>query len=303
MPFNEKLIKNNYPLKDLTTFHIGGPADFFFEAETAQDIVDAVNYAKTANLPYFVIGGGSNLVISDKGIAGLVIQNSIKNIKQIDFDNQTITLSTGHMLSELVNTAEKEGFTGAEPFAGIPGSLGGAICGNAGAYGKSISDILLEAEILLSDGVVKTVNKDFFDFSYRTSILKRESHIVLSATFALKQGNPEAIAQEIAQIKATRKTKHPGKEIGCAGSFFKNLPPKPGESRRRAAGEILEKIGAKKISFGGACVYENHANFIINKGNAKASDVRSLAKILIDKVKELYGVDLEEEVRYVGRWD
>lgn len=303
MPFNEKLIKNNYPLKDLTTFHIGGPADFFFEAETAQDIVDAVNYAKTANLPYFVIGGGSNLVISDKGIAGLVIQNSIKNIKQIDFDNQTITLSTGHMLSELVNTAEKEGFTGAEPFAGIPGSLGGAICGNAGAYGKSISDILLEAEILLSDGVVKTVNKDFFDFSYRTSILKRESHIVLSATFALKQGNPEAIAQEIAQIKATRKTKHPGKEIGCAGSFFKNLPPEPGESRRRAAGEILEKIGAKKISFGGACVYENHANFIINKGNAKASDVRSLAKILIDKVKELYGVELEEEVRYVGRWD
>lgn len=303
MPFNEKLIKNNYPLKDLTTFHIGGPADFFFEAETAQDIVDAVNYAKTANLPYFVIGGGSNLVISDKGIAGLVIQNSIKNIKQIDFDNQTITLSTGHMLSELVNTAEKEGFTGAEPFAGIPGSLGGAICGNAGAYGKSISDILLEAEILLSDGVVKTVNKDFFDFSYRTSILKREPHIVLSATFALKQGNPEAIAQEIAQIKATRKTKHPGKEIGCAGSFFKNLPPEPGESRRRAAGEILEKIGAKKISFGGACVYENHANFIINKGNAKASDVRSLAKILIDKVKELYGVELEEEVRYVGRWD
>lgn len=303
MPFNEKLIKNNYPLKDLTTFHIGGPADFFFEAETAQDIVDAVNYAKTANLPYFVIGGGSNLVISDKGIAGLVIQNSIKNIKQIDFDNQTITLSTGHMLSELVNTAEKEGFTGAEPFAGIPGSLGGAICGNAGAYGKSISDILLKAEILLSDGVVKTVNKDFFDFSYRTSILKREPHIVLSATFALKQGNPEAIAQEIAQIKATRKTKHPGKEIGCAGSFFKNLPPEPGESRRRAAGEILEKIGAKKISFGGACVYENHANFIINKGNAKASDVRSLAKILIDKVKELYGVELEEEVRYVGRWD
>ncbi|NCB45871.1 UDP-N-acetylmuramate dehydrogenase [bacterium] len=303
MPFNEKLIKNNYPLKDLTTFHIGGPADFFFEAETAQDIVDAVNYAKTANLPYFVIGGGSNLVISDKGIAGLVIQNSIKNIKQIDFDNQTITLSTGHMLSELVNTAEKEGFTGAEPFAGIPGSLGGAICGNAGAYGKSISDILLEAEILLSDGVVKTVNKDFFDFSYRTSILKRESHIVLAATFALKQGNPEAIAQEIAQIKATRKTKHPGKEIGCAGSFFKNLPPNPGESKRRAAGEILEKIGAKKISFGGACVYENHANFIINKGNAKASDVRSLAKILIDKVKELYGVELEEEVRYVGRWD
>lgn len=303
MPFNEKLIKSNYPLKDLTTFRIGGPADFFFEAETAQDIVDAVNYAKTANLPYFVIGGGSNLVISDKGIAGLVIQNSIKNIKQIDFDNQTITLSTGHMLSELVNTAEKEGFTGAEPFAGIPGSLGGAICGNAGAYGKSISDILLEAEILLSDGVVKTVNKDFFDFSYRTSILKREPHIVLSATFALKQGNPEAIAQEIAQIKATRKTKHPGKEIGCAGSFFKNLPPEPGESRRRAAGEILEKIGAKKISFGGACVYENHANFIINKGNAKASDVRSLAKILIDKVKELYGVELEEEVRYVGRWD
>ncbi|MDD3000970.1 MAG: UDP-N-acetylmuramate dehydrogenase [Candidatus Riflebacteria bacterium] len=303
MPFNEKLIKNNYPLKDLTTFRIGGPADFYYEAETAQDIVDAVNHAKSKNIPYFIIGGGSNLVISDKGIAGLVIHNCIKNIKKVDTNNKTITLSTGHKLSELVDMAEHEGFTGAEPFAGIPGSLGGAICGNAGAYGKSISDILLEAEILLSNGVVKIVNKDFFDFSYRSSILKREPHIVLSATFALKQGNREAISQEIEEIKATRKTKHPGKEIGCAGSFFKNLPPEPGESRRRAAGEVLEKIGAKGMHFGGAFVYEKHANFIINKGDAKASDVKSLAKILINKVKEGYGVELEEEVRYVGRWD
>lgn len=296
--------QKNYPLKDLTTFKLGGNADLYFEAKTEEELSEAIAFAKENSLPYFIMGGGSNLVISDKGIEGVVIKNIIKEVKNINKLNDTITISSGFSLSELVNTACEYGLAGAESFAGIPGSVGGAIFGNAGAYGKSISDIVLSVKLLMPDGSINNVDKDFMAFSYRNSFIKQnKGYVVLSAVFKFEKSSKDELIAKINDIKSQRANKHPDKSIGCAGSYFKNLPPLEGESRRRAAGEVLEKSGAKTMTVGGACVFEKHANFIINKGLATATDVRNLAKKLKEAVKEKFGIELEEEVRYVGRWE
>jgi UDP-N-acetylmuramate dehydrogenase len=302
MNFTLDALQKDYSLKELTTFKIGGNADWFFMAETKEAMQGAIKYANEQGLKVLVIGGGSNLVISDKGVEGLVVLNRIKNLKQVNLDECTIELSTGFELAELVALAQKNSLSGAEPFAGIPGTLGGGICGNAGAYGKSLSNLLIEAEILTSDGVIKRVTPEFFEFAYRFSKLKVSNNYVLSAKFQLKKGDKAEIDAQIADILAQRQSKHPDKSLGCAGSFFKNLPPLPGEERRRAAGQVLEQIGAKNMRVGGASIFEKHANFIVNKGEASAADVRALAGLLIAEVKKVHGVELEEEVRYVGRW-
>ena len=301
MKFNPELIHKNVPVKHLVTFKLGGNADYFYSADCVEALCDAVDYAKKQNWPVFILGGGSNLVVSDKGIEGIVIHNQCEDICQVDKEKHQIKLSSGYLLSRLVDVALHEGLAGAESFAGIPGSVGGAICGNAGAYGKSISDILISCDILTNDGKIQTVDKSFLQFEYRMSRIKKEPMIVLSAVFQLEPGDKKAIKAKIDEIIEQRHSKHPDKGIGCAGSFFKNLPPAEGETRRQAAGMFLDKVGAKQMYVGGASVYEKHANFIINKGNATAADVKALAKLLKDKVKKELGITLEEEVRYVGR--
>lgn len=301
MKFNPELIHKNVPIKHLVTFNIGGNADYFYSADSTESLCDAVEYAKKNNWPVFILGGGSNLVVSDKGIEGIVIHNQCEDVCQVDREKHQLRLSSGFALSKLVELALHEGFAGAESFAGIPGSIGGAICGNAGAYGRSISDILVNCDILSEDGKIQTVDKSFLQFEYRMSRIKIEPMIVLSAVFQLEPGNKAEIQSKIDEIIEQRHSKHPAKGVGCAGSFFKNLPPAPGESRRQAAGMFLDKVGAKQMHVGGAAVFEKHANFIINKGNATAEDVKSLAKLLKDKVKKELGITLEEEVRYIGR--
>ena len=301
MKFNPEFIHKNVPIKHLVTFNLGGNADYFYSADCIEALCEAVEYAKKKNWPVFILGGGSNLVVSDKGIEGIVIHNLCEDICQVDKEKHQLKLSSGFPLAKLVELAHHEGFEGAEAFAGIPGSIGGAICGNAGAYGQSISDILLNCDILTSDGKVQTVDKNYLQFDYRMSRIKKEPMIVLSAVFQLKAGNKKLIEEKINEILEQRHSKHPDKSIGCAGSFFKNLPPAAGETRRQAAGMFLDKVGAKQMAVGGASVFEKHANFIINRGNATAADVKALAKLLKDKVKSELGIVLEEEVRYVGR--
>ncbi len=302
MKFNSELIHENVPIKHLVTFKLGGEAEYFYSADCVDALCDAVRYAKEHKMPYFILGGGSNLVVSDKGMDGLVIHNQCEDICQIDHEKHQIKLSSGFDFSYLVKIAQQEGFSGAESFAGIPGTIGGAICGNAGAYGKSISDLLISCDVMTMDGKVQTVDKEFMQFEYRMSRAKKEPIVILSGVFQLEAGDKKEIQAKIDDILQQRHSKHPDKEIGCAGSYFKNLPPAPGETRRQAAGMFLDKVGAKSMSFGGASVFEKHANFIINKGTATASDVRNLAKLLKEKVKKELGIDLEEEVRYVGRW-
>ncbi len=301
MKFNSEFIHKNVPIKHLVTFNIGGNADYFYTADSIDAICGAVDYANKKNLPVFILGGGSNLVVSDKGIEGLVIHNLCEDICTVDKEKMQIKLSSGFPLSKLVDIALNESFAGAEFFAGIPGSIGGAICGNAGAYGKSISDILVSCDIIDSEGKIRTVDKTYLQFDYRMSRVKKEPIVVLSAVFQLKDGDKKEIQSKIDEILEQRHSKHPDKSVGCAGSFFKNLPPKNGETRRQAAGLFLDKVGAKSLSVGGASVFEKHANFIINKGNATAEDVKQLAKILKEKVKKEFDITLEEEVRYVGR--
>lgn len=295
-------LRKNVVLSDLTTFRIGGPAEMFFEAATQAELIEVFNWTKKAKIPRFILGGGSNLVVSDDGIDGVVIANKVRDLMSVDSDKMQISVSSGHKLSTVVNLASEKGLAGFECFAGIPGSIGGAIYGNAGAYGKSIADLLIQAEVLYPDGKIRRVPNSFFDFDYRTSILKTSPYIVLSAVFSLQHGNCAGIREKIDEIMNQRASKHPPKEIGCAGSFFKNLPPGPGETRRRAAGELLDKVGAKQMSSGGASVYEKHANFIINKSCATCSDVRTLARMMKMKVKETYGTMLDEEVLYIGRF-
>jgi UDP-N-acetylmuramate dehydrogenase len=301
MNFTASLLRKNVPLKDLVTFKLGGPAEFFYEAETTEALIESVMFARREKMPFFLLGGGSNLVVSDDGLEGLVVHNKSKDQTFIDFEKRQIVLSSGYDLDVVVDLALKSGFSGAECFTGIPGTLGGAIYGNAGAYGRCIADILVDARLLFADGSTQTVPNSFFRFDYRTSILKQLPHIVLSARLQLEPGNPEEIKARMDDITTQRHSKHPPYEIGCAGSFFKNLPPLPGEDRRRAAGAVLEQIGAKNMFCGGASVFQKHANFIINQGNATAADVKKLAQMLKQKVMQELGIELSEEVLYVGR--
>ncbi len=301
MEFNSTHFKKNYPLRNLVTFKLGGPAEFFYEAQSTESMKAAIDYARQNSIAYFVLGGGSNLVVSDEGFGGLVIHNRCREISYIDHETRQINLSSGFDLEMLVELAHTLSFSGAECFTGIPGSIGGAIYGNAGAYGRSIADTLIDARILLPDGTIETVPNSFFRFDYRTSLLKKEQIIVLSARFQLNEGDQGTIKAQMDDILTQRKGKHPPYEVGCAGSFFKNLPPLPGESRRRAAGAVLEQAGAKGMSVGGASVFQQHANFIINQGNATAADVKKLARLLKEKVMSQFGIELSEEVLYVGR--
>ncbi|MBF0500444.1 MAG: UDP-N-acetylmuramate dehydrogenase [Candidatus Riflebacteria bacterium] len=294
-------IQKAVSLAPYTTFHLGGDAELFLETHTEEELAEAVRMARDEGWSYFLLGGGSNLVVSDKGVSGLVIRNHAENSDFVDVSHGLITLSSGWPLAYAVGLAWKHSLSGFETFTGIPGTVGGAIYGNAGAYGRCVGDLLVSADILTPEGEIKTVGSDFFQFAYRTSLLKSVQHIVLKATFRVSPGDPAVIRARIKDIAAQRHSKHPPKEVGSAGSFFKNLDQKPGETQRRAAGEFLEKAGAKEIVVGGASVYAKHANFIVNYGEASASDVRSLASILKQKVFELFGIELHEEVIYVGR--
>ncbi len=301
MQFLPELIQKNVPLKNLVTFKLGGPAEFFYTADCAENLRAAVAWAKQQGMPLFILGGGSNLVVSDSGLDGLVVHNKCMEVNQVDLKTRQIHLSTGYDFEYLVNLAQRSGLSGVESFAGIPGSVGGAIYGNAGAYGKCIADVLVEAQLLCPDGNIITARNSFFGFDYRTSRLKTEPYVILSASFQLQAGDQTEIKAKMDDIITQRHSKHPSYEIGCAGSFFKNLPPLPGEDRRRAAGSVLEQVGAKKMSCGGASVFEKHANFIINTGNATAADVKHLASMLKEKVLHDFGIELTEEVLYVGR--
>lgn len=298
----ERRLQKDVPLAPFTTFRIGGPAQLFLEANDEAELAAAVRLALAKGIPFFLLGGGSNLVISDQGVEGLVIRNRAREGHIVDAAAGLLTASTGHTLWDVVQLAQRSGLTGFETLAGIPGSIGGALYGNAGAYGKCIGDLLVAADVLdPSNGEIRRVDASFFEFGYRTSALKRKPGIVLRATFRLSQGDPKTILAQMDDILAQRHTKHPPIEVGCAGSFFKNLDPNPGEARRRAAGEVLEKAGAKEMAVGGASVYAKHANFIVNYGKATAADVRNLALLLKSKVQEMFGIELHEEVLYVGR--
>lgn len=291
-------LREQVPLAPLTTIKIGGPAAFFYPAHTAGELVEAIELARQLDIPFWMLGGGSNLVISDRGLDGLVIVDT--NRTRFEIENGTVTVSSGFALAELVERCRQHSLSGFEFAVGIPGNVGGALCGNAGAYGCTVGERLLEAEVWTPEGNIRKVPPEFFHFEYRESVFKRSEGIVLSATFRVEPGDPEKIEALMSQNMQRRLERLPPPELPSAGSFFKNLPPKEPGGMRQAAGHFLEQAGVKGLKAGKAQVFEKHANIIVNTGGATARDVRALAKLMKERVQEKFGIALEEEARYLG---
>ncbi len=286
-------VKNNEPLAQHTTMKIGGPADIFIEPSSVEDIKKVMNFIKEKNLPWRAIGRGSNLLVSDSGIEGVVIKLGT-GLGHLTINGSTITVGGGHSLVSLSTLISKKGLSGLEFASGIPGSVGGAVYMNAGAHGSDISKILTKAHILFEDGTIEWLTNEEMEFSYRTSVLQQKRPgIVLEAEFKLTEGDRTAIVSQMQKNKDYRKETQPW-NYPCAGSIFRNPLP-------QYAGKLIEDAGLKGFSIGGAKISEMHGNFIVNAGNATAEDVLQLIQHVKDTIHNLYGVKLETEVEIIGR--
>jgi UDP-N-acetylmuramate dehydrogenase len=284
------------PLRSYSNFGIGGPADYFFEAATADELRASLRAAREADLPCSVIGGGYNLLFDDAGFRGLILKNSVRGLDILD-QAGWVKAASGTKLGELVAFAADNGLGGLEFLAGIPGTVGGAVFGNAGAFGQAIGERLGNGLLLKPDGGEFRAAADYFRFAYRHSQLKVDRACLLEATFRLSPRNPQEIRAKIAENLAARAKKHPPESTACAGSYFKN-PVRAGGVH--SAGYLLEQVEARDLAIGGAAVYPGHCNFVINRGGATARDVLALAAELKKRVWEKFGVRLEEEVIYLA---
>jgi len=286
-------LKRNVTLASYTTFGIGGKANLFYQARRLEELVCAIRTTQKLRLRFFVLGGGSNILVSDSGFGGLVIRNECSGILT---NQDSITCQSGASLSDVVNLACEYSLSGLEFAAGIPGTVGGAIRGNAGAFGKWISDVLTKAVILTEKGEIKKVERGDLRFAYRESSLKQTKDVLLSATFELEKQDKEEIEEKVRNNLKEREKNLPLKEKS-AGCFFKNVIA---SDRKISAGFLLDQIGAKGMHEGDAKVSTQHANILTNARKAKAADVKKLARRLKKKVKEKFDIDLEEEVVYIN---
>lgn len=298
--------RKNIPLKDYTTLGIGGPAESFVEVKNEEELKSVVKSAIESQTPFIVIAGGSNLLINDTGVKGLVIKISYSDISS---DGDNVKVIAGTELQEFVDYCNENGLAGAEKLAGIPGTVGGAIYGNAGAYGQTISDKLKRIRIFDGQGD-RWLTKEDCKFEYRDSDFKNHNWVILEAEFEMNQGNLEELKKISAETIKKRKEKyHPG--IKCPGSFFKNLFLKDlpknlqGDMPKDYYGKVpawffLEQVGAKGARKGNIAIADFHANLFINRGEGRAQDFFDLAKEFKDKVYEKFGVILEPEVQLIG---
>lgn len=289
--FPEITFSENEPMSRHTTFKIGGNADIYVEPPVSQ-VVPLINYLKATKIPYMVIGNGSNLLVSDAGIEGVVISMG-RNAGSIEIDGNKICVEAGAMLSTVANIAAENGLAGLEFASGIPGSIGGAVYMNAGAYGGEIKDILVSAKVLTEDEQIVTMTAQDLDLSYRHSTLMSTGGIVLSAIFKLQPGDADEIKAKIAEIREQRVAKQP-LNFPSAGSTFKR-------PTGFFAGKLIDDAGLRGYKVGGAQVSEKHCGFVVNTGNATCADVLQLMLDVDEKVFNKYQVHLEPEVRIIGR--
>ncbi len=283
-------ILENEPMSRHTTFRVGGPADVLFLPESEEQLLQALSIAREAGVPCFVIGNGSNLVVKDGGIRGLVIALG-EGMAAIARAGETLTTWAGASLARVSAYAQASGLSGLEFASGIPGTLGGGCAMNAGAYGGQLSDVLVDTRVLL-DGEVCTLTVEEMQMGYRTSLPLRRGGIVISARFALTPDDPEAIAARMRELNARRRDKQP-LNYPSAGSTFKR-------PEGYFAGALIEQAGLKGKRVGGAQVSEKHAGFIVNTGGATAADILTLIGTVQDEVADRFGVRLETEVRILG---
>lgn len=287
---NKIPFKKNEIMKNHTSFKIGGKADYFVECKTVECLKASVGAAKSLGLPYFVLGKGSNLLVSDKGIRGVVI--SLSELCDITVCGEQITVGAGTSLAGLCTEAYQNSLTGLEFAYGIPGSVGGALYMNAGAYGGEMSQVVASATVLDQNGNIKEIALEDMKLGYRTSVFKTNGDVILSVKFNLKYGDKEQIKAAMDDFMCRRKDKQP-LEYPSAGSTFKRPVG-------YFAGALIEKNNLKGTAVGGAMVSEKHAGFVINYNHATADDVKSLMKKVQNAVLENDGVELEPEVIFVG---
>jgi UDP-N-acetylmuramate dehydrogenase len=282
----------NEPLAKYTYMKVGGPAEILFKANSSHELVEAVTAAQATLVPYTVIGNGANVLVSDKGIAGLTVINHSSNFKFLPHDY--LETDSGVNVVELITQAGKRRLTGFERMMKVPATVGGAIFMNAGDTNRQefFGDLVRSVRVLTPMGQVKTINSEDCHFTYRTSRFQESGEIILSAVLQLKSAAKEDIEEKVRDILVRKVNQPAGPSVG---STFRN--PEGG-----FAGDLLEKAGVKGLASGGAKVSEKHANFILNLGNASASNIRELIQLMKRKVKENSGVSLEEEVRYLGDW-
>lgn len=285
------IYRTNEPMKLHTTFRIGGPADVYAEPESAEELMELISVCEGSGTPYMILGHGSNLLVGDGGIRGTVICLG-KAFAEIRVDGDCIEAQAGALLGAVANTALEHGLAGMEFASGIPGSVGGALVMNAGAYGGEIKDILESAEILETDGSRCAVTAEELELGYRTSNILPLGRTVLSARFRLKPGDPEEIAAKMKDLNGRRKDKQP-LEYPSAGSTFKR-------PEGYFAGKLIEDAGCKGLTVGGARVSEKHAGFVINIGDATAKDVLDLIHEVQRRVLVQSGVMLEPEIKMTG---
>lgn len=320
-----KDVQENISLAQYTTFKIGGPARYFYIAKTAEEIVNAVKIAKSKEIPFYILGNGSNVLVSDAGFNGLVIKLQTTNYK---LQATNIESDTGVNLAKLVVESAKAGLTGLEWAIGIPGTVGGAIVGNAGAFGHSISEFTESVWVLDTETLTeRAVGNAECEFGYRSSIFQPKAdqpradkecknYVIIKTVLKLSKGDPEKIKGQIKEYLEKRKERHP--QGPSAGSIFKNpsiaenqkafekLAKKfPEAEKFRAAGKIpagwlVDELGLRGKKIGGAIISQKHGNFIINAGGAKAEDVIMLISLIKQKVRVNFGIQLQEEIQYVG---
>lgn len=282
-------LKKNEPLAKHTTFGIGGPADWFCEAKTTEEVAEAVTAARKAEIPSFILGKGSNLLVADEGFRGLVI--AIRNTQYI-IRNTEIIAEAGTPLKKLVQLAVKNSLSGLEFAVGIPGTIGGAVVGNAGTARKWIGDLVEKVEVLGEDGEIHQLPTSECQFAYRTSRFKKTKEVILRVWLRLKKDEPKMIKKKMAEFWAKRKNQPIQKS---AGSIFKNPPGK-------SAGWLIDQCGLKGKTIGETQISPKHANFIVNLGQANCQDVLKLISLAKEKVKQKFGVVLDEEIKIVGEF-
>ena len=281
------------PMKKHTTFRVGGPADYFVVPKTKEEVKNIVALCREFDMPYYVLGNGSNLLVGDKGYRGVIIQ-IYKEMNHIQVEGDRMKVQAGALLSKIGSAAFEAGLTGFEFAAGIPGTMGGAVVMNAGAYGGEMKDVLFSVTVLTPEGEVLTLSNKELEVGYRTSIVAKKNYIVLEVTLALQKGEKDAIKARMDELRIQRTTKQP-LEYPSAGSPFKR-------PEGYFAGKLIQDAGLRGFQVGGAQVSEKHCGFVINKENATAADVLELMRQVSAIVKEKFGVELEPEVKRLGEF-
>lgn len=289
----EENVFTKEPMSRHTTFRAGGPADFFVTPEKEGQVRKTLSLLKEAQVPRYIMGNGSNLLVGDRGYRGVILQ-ICKKMNRIRIQDTVIQAQAGALLSKIAAEAQAKGLTGFEFASGIPGSLGGAAMMNAGAYGGEMKQVLIQAQILNASGEIEDVLAEEMELGYRSSVFSRNGGVILSASIQLEPGDPSTIQSRMEELKFLRTSKQP-LEYPSAGSTFKR-------PEGYFAGKLIQDAGLRGFQVGGAQVSEKHCGFVINKDQASAMDIRSLMEQVSEKVYTRFGVRLEPEVKLIGEF-